>query len=226
MKLREHIAALMNTYMKSYLRLISSIPSDRQNSFKKEFDQILKDIAISPNFVPPSGKIVDQLLNKYNVTDHELVDQVIGKCINFIKASIGEQNKDFVGQIMRLYGNILVYTTTLRVKDLKQLLEENGRQVQSQEEVWPSDQAMLIVNRAGRLPGENREGGIDLTSANMNLQTKVDGITTGMTFHLDPGMLQQLQNVRGFEPVIINIQPMTDLQMFLGLNKTTDIPAT
>ena len=33
----------------------------------------------------------------------------------------------------------------------------------------------------------------------------------------DPAMLEQLRNAPGFVPVIINIQPMTDLRMFLGL---------
>jgi len=84
-------------------------------------------------------------------------------------------------------------------------------------------------------------GGIDLTPANMNLQTKIDsspaaqndgGIlsqndkggvgngkeTGGIKFHLTPAMLQQIQNAPGFVPVIINIQPMTDLRLFLGLD--------
>ncbi len=39
----------------------------------------------------------------------------------------------------------------------------------------------------------------------------------GIKFHLDPAMLEQLQDAPGFVPVIINIQPMTDLRSFLGL---------
>ena len=30
-------------------------------------------------------------------------------------------------------------------------------------------------------------------------------------------MLEQLQNAPGFVPVIINIQPMNDLRLFLGI---------
>jgi hypothetical protein len=59
------------------------------------------------------------------------------------------------------------------------------------------------------------KGGIDLTPANMNLQTQNAG--EGIKFHLDPAMLQQLQNAPGFVPVIVNIRPMTDLGQFLGL---------
>ena len=81
------------------------------------------------------------------------------------------------------------------------------------------------------------KGGIDLTPANMNLQTKMDSPlqlrfakqsgrggndsgrvgddSSGIKFHIDPAMLQQLQNAPGFVPVIINIQPMNDLRQFL-----------
>ena len=60
------------------------------------------------------------------------------------------------------------------------------------------------------------KGGIDLTPANMNLQTQnPSGV---IKFHMDSIMLKQLQNAPGFVPVIINIQPMTDLRLWLGLN--------
>jgi predicted Rossmann-fold nucleotide-binding protein len=59
-------------------------------------------------------------------------------------------------------------------------------------------------------------GGIDLTSANLSLQTRNSG--GEIKFHVDPAMLQQLQNAPGFVPVIINIQPMTNLRLWLGLN--------
>jgi hypothetical protein len=63
--------------------------------------------------------------------------------------------------------------------------------------------------------GRAKNGGIDLTPANMNLQTQ--NVGEGIKFHIDPVMLQQLQNAHGFVPVIISIQPMTDLKNFLGL---------
>jgi len=66
-------------------------------------------------------------------------------------------------------------------------------------------------------------GGIDLTPANMNVQVKTGspikkfGDDTGLKFHLDPAMLAELRNAPGFVPVIINIEPMTDLKRFLGV---------
>ena len=62
---------------------------------------------------------------------------------------------------------------------------------------------------------KEKRGGIDLTPANMNLQTQNNG--GPIQFHIDPAQLQQLQNAPGFVPVIINIQPMTDLRVFLGV---------
>ena len=61
-----------------------------------------------------------------------------------------------------------------------------------------------------------KKGGIDLTPANMHLETQNGGQT--IKFHLDPAQLAQLQNAPGFVPVIINIQPLKDLKQFLGIN--------
>jgi len=59
-------------------------------------------------------------------------------------------------------------------------------------------------------------GGIDLTPANMNLQTQ--NSNGEIKFHLNPAMLQQLQNAPGFVPVIISVQPLNDLKSFLGVD--------
>ena len=59
-------------------------------------------------------------------------------------------------------------------------------------------------------------GGIDLTPANMNLQTQNNG--GEIKFHVDPAMLQRLQSASGFVPVNINIHPLTNIKTFLGLN--------
>jgi len=60
--------------------------------------------------------------------------------------------------------------------------------------------------------GEN--GGIDLTPANMHLQTQNKG--GGIRFHFDPAMLQRLQKAPGFIPVVVSIHS-TNLRIFLGL---------
>ena len=101
--------------------------------------------------------------------------------------------------------------------------------VQSRNQQGIGDQAMLVdftpINyRQSRvdvpsLEKPDKTGGIDLTPANMNLQTQNNN--GEIKFHLDPAMLKQLQNAPGFVPVIINIQPLKSLQEFLGLNQNT-----
>jgi len=61
---------------------------------------------------------------------------------------------------------------------------------------------------------DKNTGGIDLRS---DKALFVQNNGRGIKFYIDPAMLAQLQNAPGFTPVIINIQPMTDLRRFLGL---------
>lgn len=62
-------------------------------------------------------------------------------------------------------------------------------------------------------------GGIDLNAVEKNLQLQnSDG---EIKFNLDPAVMERLQNAPGFVPVIINIQPMTDLRLFLGVQETS-----
>ena len=81
------------------------------------------------------------------------------------------------------------------------------------------------------------KGGIDFNADNLNLETRMDSRFRGndnvgrgndnvgrwndseIQFQINPQQLLELQNTPGFTPVIINIQPMGNLHMFLGLNK-------
>ena len=87
------------------------------------------------------------------------------------------------------------------------------------------DPAMLNNKNNINKKEVNSLGGIDLTSANINLQTKVidsrlrGNDSEGIKFHIDFAMLQQLQNAPGFMPVIISVEPLKSLSEFLGLNK-------
>jgi hypothetical protein len=60
-------------------------------------------------------------------------------------------------------------------------------------------------------------GGIDFTANKTPLEIK--NASAGIKFHIDPAMLAQLQNAPGFTPIIINIQPMADIKVFLGLKE-------
>ncbi len=75
-----------------------------------------------------------------------------------------------------------------------------------------------VTMRAGK-DQASELGGIDLTSDKaLSVQNKGEGIK----FHLDPAQLEELQNAPGFVPVIINIQPMTNIRLWLGLNAAND----
>jgi len=87
----------------------------------------------------------------------------------------------------------------------------------------PKDDSMVVLDNKRH----TRQGGIDFNSDKMNLQVKKiasspsaprNDTVEGIRFHIDPAMLQQLQNAPGFVPVIINIQPLTDLRRFLDNN--------
>jgi len=64
---------------------------------------------------------------------------------------------------------------------------------------------------------KTEKGGIDFTTNKTPLEVQNTG--EGIKFHLDPGMLQQLQNAPGFVPVIISVQPLKGIAAFLGLNQ-------
>ena len=63
------------------------------------------------------------------------------------------------------------------------------------------------------MKGSIPTGGIDFTANKTPLEIQNAG--QGIKFHLNPAMLKQLQNAPGFVPVIISIQPMSDLRKFL-----------
>jgi hypothetical protein len=63
---------------------------------------------------------------------------------------------------------------------------------------------------------KEKTGGIDMSSVKGVLRAQNSG--EGIQFHLNPAMLTRLQNSSGFVPVIINIQPLINLRLFLGIN--------
>jgi len=71
-----------------------------------------------------------------------------------------------------------------------------------------------LVIKARTKVTKARSGGIDLTEANIGLQTQNSG--NEIKFHMDQAMMEELKNARGFVPVIINIQPLKNLAEFLG----------
>ncbi|MBF0490587.1 MAG: hypothetical protein HQL15_08215 [Candidatus Omnitrophica bacterium] len=97
----------------------------------------------------------------------------------------------------------------LASKEEKNILELLKASYVNANKVLNADQALV-----------SNTGGIDFNSDKMNLETRNQG--GEIKFHLDPAQLAQLQNAPGFTPVIISIQPMTNIKLFLGLTNTDD----
>ena len=101
--------------------------------------------------------------------------------------------------------------------------EEDEIQMKALEECF--DEALQEFFRESRGPPgtatdasmKAQKGGIDLTADRMALDVQNSG--DGIEFHMDPAMLRQLQNLSGFSPVIINIQPLDSLPNFLGVKQ-------
>ncbi len=80
--------------------------------------------------------------------------------------------------------------------------------------------SMSVIERSPDKAMRTTDGGIDLGPDKMNLELRQDD--GEIQFNLDPGMVEQFRAVPGFVPVIFNIQPMTNLKMFLGLKEQGD----
>jgi hypothetical protein len=97
--------------------------------------------------------------------------------------------------------------------------QSTGKPIIGANIIIPKDKRTIIQQTGG---DKAMKGGIDLTPANMKLTTQSTG--REIRFHLDPDMLARVQNAPGFVPVIINIQPVTNLRQFLGLNVQVNAP--
>ncbi|MDO8801770.1 DnaJ domain-containing protein [Phenylobacterium sp.] len=96
--------------------------------------------------------------------------------------------------------------------------------------VSQGDAAMAAVKQGGPDAAmRSAKGGIDFNSDRVDSAFEMrfsdggisakGGSASGGKFHIDPAMLEQLQNAPGFVPVIISVQPMENLALFLGLDK-------
>jgi hypothetical protein len=122
---------------------------------------------------------------------------------------------------------VALETTDLSLDDFMRIMKQDPFAIKIL--ALPVDEAMNASTQG--VKDQTIKGGIDLTPANMNLQTKVmdsrfrgndstEGVNDtadGIKFYLDPAMLAQLQNAPGFVPVIINVQPLKSLTEFLEI---------
>ena len=205
----EHVASRARQY-----QLIHSVPevgNDRKNEILQQMVSAMKELNHPVSF-SVAGDIHQQLCEltaaRGEIQSHELFLQLIKD------APLRGENPS---------GDTVVFSQAY----VDRINANRGKPVKMNYAQLTEDQSMK---------SPSRKGGIDLTPANMNVQTKVmdsrfrgndiagngnDMAKGGIKFHMDPAMLERLRNAPGFVPVIINILPMTDLRLFLGLSGTT-----
>ncbi len=119
--------------------------------------------------------------------------------------SLLSDNKELSGELdAQFMEKVLNNLQELRALELKGPVASSNRAMLSDEQ---SNYAMM---------GEPPVGGIDITNVNASLQIKRDGNGVALPINMQP--LETINaNFQGFVPLIINIKPMTNLPMLLGV---------
>jgi len=134
------------------------------------------------------------------------------------------------------YGPVRVYEAVQKFNAWN--LSQAGRTGNIVRSTLPNILEYLKTNKLPGLPaerpassGSSPVGGIDFNKDKLNVEVtngapikafgrlgSLERDDSGIKFHMDPAQLLELQNAPGFMPIIINVQPMINLQLFLGLN--------
>jgi len=144
-----------------------------------------------------------------------------------VRASLREAEKDILQAVVRInkyndhFKVVLLGQNADAVEEFYRSIKGSG--IVQAERIFYLDNQKLINCQQKWDSAMGAKGGIDLTPANMNLQTKMDSRfrgndNEGIKFHLDPAMLVQLQNASGFVPVNISVEPLKNLRSFLETN--------
>ena len=210
------IADMGNTLMINYLR--------REIDVRKIFSASLPNLPSYPHLLRGMSKILYILAMSYSNPSalmllFSLDPQFLSKGIEEGESGFAEL---FYAQQKIRADKLKVVpdlkTLEQKVREGEKAQEKKKQQEKEQEEQEQNRQDQQNIKNDGSKPDNAMKGGIDLTPANMHLQTQNAG--EGIKFYLDPAMLQQLQNAPGFVPVIISIQPLKSLPEFLGLNQS------
>ena len=114
------------------------------------------------------------------------------------------------------WGDVLVVTGYMHVSQIQEDLERKDKKNKKGRNVVP----MNIEIPSARI-ATPPTGGIDLTAGKIPLKIRTGasedtiGDDSSIQFYFDPAMLQKLRDAPGFVPVIVDIQPISDLKGFL-----------
>jgi len=156
-------------------------------------------------------------LYKKNINDQQFLKEFSGSDLvlfNSVRQYMSSVEAENLFQVLDTWENAVVMSSTVDFSRVKFSWQKHLLKYQKfSGALFPKDSNSAMVN-----------GGIDFNSNKMNLQVKTGSPTGafgddkgGIKFHIDQAMLRQLQDAPGFMPVIIHIQPMTNLRAFLGI---------
>ncbi len=114
----------------------------------------------------------------------------------FLTGKVGSFDLDTAGDCTSCFGTILHHGSYKEFEEAFRSTKKDGA----------VDNALL-----------SGPGGINFNADKTNQALQIKNSAGEIKFNPDPAMLEQLENTTGFMPVIINIQPMNDLKLFLGL---------
>ncbi len=168
------------------------------------------------------------------------------RLIGYVDHYLGGKNKQKEKIIRKLYHALFIINALffhnndakimayiLQAKSLDEILgtlPTDKQQLIADDGILPKNHKVLrekwvqFKDFALKVEEPSGPGGIDLTPANMHLQTKVGGDDNamigqngiGIKFHIDPTMLARLQSATGFVPVVVDMEPMADVRRFLS----------
>ncbi len=191
----------------------SMFDDERSTQMQRDMIENVRDqLGMSKDLNVDIQPLTDALewLKKGKVSQKTAARKRLEKAIVYLQGEVDVQTSQKVKEELRLAGLEL----TKRLDELKGIY--NARMLSYQilftiynaetggdfDSIW--DKAMAVSNT----------GGIDLTTDKMKLEAQ--GTGKMLDFSVDPQMLKRFENTPGFTPVIINIQPLTNLAAFLN----------
>jgi len=163
-----------------------------------------------------------KLVNAIEKSDSVAIDRELSSIVNQLEHMIPHRDQNLI--------LILGCTHYKYIKDkIQKMLVERGiynvdvidsNEVVTDQVIGPeSEKAAHDSNLTSEKKHQFNRGGIDLNSEMLNLNSRAHGIDFDVK-----GNFQGLKNmiIDGFAPVIINVAPMIDINMLLGLKEKSD----
>jgi hypothetical protein len=158
--------------------------------FTISFDKISKT---------PNGLVV--LIGKENVNDQSMLKEQ-KKTLSVVYSALKEIYPDQAEKI------VLQNTA-----NIGSLMESSGI---DQESISAGQGGVFLSELVDAVQKQQEVGGINLNPANLNLEVHNDG--GEIKFNFDPAQVENLK-FDGFVPVILNVQPVKDLPLLLGIKE-------